>query len=466
MTDIPETRHRAHELRTRLQGRSMVQFTGRVVHAVGTSLRVSGLPVRIGQRCEIHDRISDTLVLADVVGINNGDAVLVPLGGLQGVAVESTVRIVSESATVPVGEALYGRVIDGFGQVLDDLGELPPCKRVPLHAAAPNPLHRQRIRERLTTGVRTIDTLMTVGVGQRLGIFAPAGVGKSTLLGMLAMHAEAEVIVVGLIGERGREVREFLEDALSEEARSRAVICVATSDRPAMERVNAAITATAVAEGFRDEGKRVLLLMDSVTRYARAVREVGLAVGEPPVRQGFTPSVFAELPRLFERAGTSSKGSITAFYTVLTDDDDGLDPVAEETRSILDGHIVLSRSIAEQNRFPAIDVLASLSRLARQLVTADEQEAAGQLRKLLAKYRDIEFLLQVGEYEKGSDALADEAIARHDAILNFLQQTPEARMSADESMVLLFKVLGMSPGIGPGSNSASDVAIPTAKKTS
>lgn len=433
-----------HDLRSRLYGHSTVKHTGRVVHAVGTSLRVSGLPVRIGQRCEIHDRVSDTLVLADVVGINKGDAVLVPLGGIQGVAVDSTVRIVSERVTVPVGDALLGRVIDGFGQPLDELGALQHCVQVPLNAAAPNPLQRRRVEERLCTGVKTIDSLLTVGVGQRLGIFAPAGVGKSTLLGMLAMHAETDVIVVGLIGERGREVREFLEDALSDSARSRAAIVVATSDRPAMERVNAAITATAIAEGFRDAGLRVLLLMDSVTRYARAVREVGLAVGEPPVRQGFTPSVFAELPRLFERAGNNASGSITAFYTVLTDDDDGLDPVAEETRSILDGHIVLSRSIAEQNRFPAIDVLSSLSRLARHLTSAQEYEAAALLRTLLAKYRDIEFLLQVGEYKSGSDALADQAIAKLDAIRNFLHQTPEERIGQDESAVQLMSLLGLN----------------------
>lgn len=434
----------AVDFRARLQGQSTVQFTGRVVQAIGTSLRVSGLPVRIGQRCEVHDKLTNTVVPADVVGINNGDAVLVPLGGIQGVAVDSTVRIVAEIATVPVGDALLGRVIDGFGQVLDDQGELPACRRVPLHAASPNPLTRQRINQRLSTGVRAIDSLMSVGVGQRLGIFAPAGVGKSTLLGMLAMHADAQVIVVGLIGERGREVREFLEDALSEQARERTVIVVATSDRPAMERVNAAITATAIAEGFRDSGKRVLLLMDSVTRYARAVREVGLAVGEPPVRQGFPPSVFAELPRLFERAGNNAEGSITAFYTVLTDDDEGLDPVAEETRSILDGHIVLSRQIAEKNQFPAINVLASLSRLARQLTNDREQQAAGLVRSLLAKYKEIEFLLQVGEYKAGSDALADTAIARHEAILQFLQQTPEDGMNADESMVLLLKLVDLA----------------------
>lgn len=444
--------HSTHELSARLQGRSTVQFTGRVVRAIGTSLRVSGLPVRIGQRCEVYDRLSGTSVLADVVGIDKGDAVLVPLGGIQGVAVDSTVRIVSEQATVPIGDSLFGRIVDGFGEVLDDQGELEGIHQTPLHRAAPNPLNRQRVRNRFNTGVRVIDTLMTVGIGQRLGIFAPAGVGKSTLLGMLARHAQADVIVVGLIGERGREVKEFLEDALSDEARSRAVVVVATSDRPAMERVQAAITATAIAEGFRDSGKQVLLLMDSVTRFARAVREVGLAVGEPPVRQGFTPSVFAELPRLFERAGNNETGSMTAFYTVLSDDDDGLDPVSEETRAILDGHIILSRTIAEQNQFPAIDVLASLSRLARQLTTEQEQQAAGQLRSLLAKYRDIEFLIQVGEYKAGSDALADEAIQRQAAIKEFLQQVPEAGMSSDESTVLLLKLLDMG-----GQSQSSDL---------
>lgn len=443
MNDASATDSLAADFRTRLQSCSTVQFSGRVVRAVGTSLRVSGLPVRIGQRCEIRDRLTQLSVFADVVGIDNGDAVLVPLGGIQGVAVDSTVRIVSERVTVPVGESLCGRVIDGFAQPLDELGAISDCQQVPLDTPAPNPLQRRRIEQRLTTGVKAIDALMTVGVGQRLGVFAPAGVGKSTLLGMLAMHAQADVIVVGLIGERGREVREFLEDALSEDARKRSVIVVATSDRPAMERVNAAITATAIAEGFRDAGKNVLLLMDSVTRFARAVREVGLAVGEPPVRQGFTPSVFAELPRLFERAGTNANGSITAFYTVLTDDEEGQDPIAEETRSILDGHIVLSRAIAEKNQFPAIDVLASLSRLARQLTTEHEQAAAGQLRTLLAKYRDIEFLLQVGEYKSGSDALADESIACREAIMQFLQQAPEAAVSEVESTVKLMDAVNM-----------------------
>ena len=416
----------AGALRERLRGHSTLVHTGRVVRALGTSLRVSGLPVRIGQRCEIGDRHSGTRVLADVVGIEGGDAVLVPLSGLAGIAVDSAVRIVAEQASVGVDESLRGAVLDGFGQPIDGRA---PCagRRVPLLNEAPHPLRRRRVERTLETGVRAIDALLSVGEGQRLGIFAPAGVGKSTLLGMLAAHAEADVVVVGLIGERGREVREFLEDTLDEATRARTVIVVATSDRPAMERIGAAHTATALAEGFRDAGQRVLLLMDSVTRFARAVREVGLAVGEPPVRQGFTPSVFAELPRLFERSGPGLDGSITAFYTVLTDDDDGLDPVAEETRSILDGHIVLSRRLAERGRFPAIDVPASLSRLFATLAPPETRERAARLRALMAKHAEIEFLVQVGEYEAGSDALADEAIARRESIETFLRQSPAER---------------------------------------
>ena len=432
----------ADALRDRLRGRSTVRHTGRVVHAVGTALRVSGLPVRIGQRCELGDRHSDARVLADVVGLDRGDAILVPLGGLDGVALDAEVRVVGERASVAVGDALLGRVLDGFGHPLDG-GERPLGGRaMPLVADAPHPLSRTRIDAPLECGVRAIDTLMTVGVGQRLGIFAPAGVGKSTLLGMLARHAVADVIVVGLVGERGREVREFLDDTLGESARERSVVVVATSDRPAMERVGAARTATAVAEGFRAEGRRVLLLIDSVTRFARAVREVGLAVGEPPVRQGFPPSVFAELPRLFERTGNAQRGSITAFYTVLTDDDDGLDPVAEETRSILDGHIVLSRALAESGRFPAIDVLASLSRLFPALNDAAREASASRLRALLAKYRDVEFLLQVGEYTAGADALADEAIERRDAIAAFLGQRADESTSRADADRALAELLG------------------------
>lgn len=449
MAELDSADTLARRVGEHLQGRSLLQHTGRVVQAVGTSLRVSGLPVRIGQRCEITDRVSGASVLADVVGISQGQAVLVPLGGLQGVAVNSSVRIVAQSATVAVGAGLLGRVVDGFGEPLDGKAQPENVRRVGLYRDAPNPLQRRRIEKPLITGVKAIDGLIRVGVGQRIGIFASAGAGKSTLLGMLAMHTQADVIVVALIGERGREVREFIEDCLSEQARARAVIVVATSDRPAMERVNAALSATAIAEGYRDQGLDVLLLMDSVTRFARAVREVGLAVGEPPVRQGFPPSVFAELPRLFERAGSDAGGSISAFYTVLTDDEDGLDPVAEETRSILDGHIVLSRAIAEKNQFPAIDVLASLSRLFRQLCTPQEQAAAGRLRALLSRYKEIEFLLQVGEYKSGTDPLADDAIAHKETIQAFLSQTPETALPLAQSVAQLRKACGL-PADEPG----------------
>ena len=281
---------------------------------------------------------------------------------------------------------------------------------------------RRPIDTILETGVKVIDALISVGVGQRIGIFAMAGAGKSTLLSMLARHARADVIVIALIGERGREVREFIERTLGAEGMARSVVVVATSDRPAMERVMAAQSATAIAEGYRAAGKHVLLLMDSVTRYARALREVGLSAGELPVRRGFTPSVFAELPRLFERAGTDDRGAITAFYTVLAEDEDNTDPVAEETRSILDGHIVLSRELGESGRYPAIDPLASVSRLFTELADEAHRAAAVELRRLLAKHRDMEFLVQIGEYEAGADALADRAIERMPAIREFLEQ--------------------------------------------
>lgn len=424
-------------MREKLFSQSTVSHVGRVVRAVGTSLRISGLPVRIGQRCQIVDRHSGHRIQADVVGLEQGDAILVPLGGLQGIATDSEVRLFSEQVTINVSDDLLGRVVDGFGQPLD--GKRLPDAGVPmpLRAGTPNPLTRKRVNQSLTTGVKVLDALVTAGIGQRLGIFAPAGAGKSTLLGMLAGQTDCDVIVIGLIGERGREVREFLEDVLNEQTRFKSVVVVATSDRAAMERVSAAETATAIAEGFRDQGKHALLLIDSVTRYARAVREMGLAVGEPPVRQGFTPSVFAELPRLFERSGNSEDGCITAFYTVLSDDDTGLDPISEETRSILDGHIILSRALGERGYFPAVDVLASQSRLFTQLAAVDHQRAAQTIRSLLAKYRDVEFLIQVGEYKAGSDALADSAIALLPEIESLLTQSANDATTFEDTLAKL-----------------------------
>ena len=411
---------------------SLVERRGRVVRAFGTSIRVTGVNATIGQRCVITRPGSEDKLYADVVGLVAGEAVLYPLGPLYGVASDSIVQVLDDERSIGFSDSMQGRVFDGLGRDVETGGIPAATERLPLDADSPNPLKREPVTEVFATGVKAIDSLLTVGVGQRLGIFAMAGGGKSTLLAMLAKHADADVIVIGLIGERGREVREFLDESLGEQGRKRSIIVVATSDRPAMERVMAAQSATAIAERMRASGKRVLLLMDSVTRYARALREIGLSIGEPPVRQGFPPSVFAELPRLFERAGNDDRGSITAFYTVLVDDDDGNDPVAEETRSILDGHIVLSRKLGQAGHYPAIDVLGSASRLFHALADEPHQHAASQCRQWLAKYQDIEFLVQMGEYEAGADAIADKAIARKPMLDDFLRQSPNDFIALSE----------------------------------
>ena len=401
-------------------------FRGKVVQAFGTTLRVSGLKAEIGQQCVIRDRrVPGRSLRAEVVGLSGEHLILVPLGHMHGLSSDAEVELASHASWVPGGPQLLGRVLDAFGQPLDGQSLPEQIEWQPVHRDPPNPLLRKPIDEAFVTGVRAIDGLLTVGEGQRLGVFAMAGGGKSTLLGMLAKQAQADVNVIALIGERGREVREFLEDSLGDEGLARSVVVVSTSDRPAMERMRAAQTATAIAEGFRAQGKRVLLMMDSVTRYARALREIGLSVGEPAVRRGFPPSVFAELPRLFERAGNDQHGSITAFYTVLAEDEDGSDPVAEETRSILDGHIVLSRALGQAGHYPAIDVLASASRVFTRVSAPEHQQAALRMRALMAKYQEIRFLLQVGEYSPGSDPLADDAIAAQPSIDAFLRQTPD-----------------------------------------
>lgn len=410
-----------------------IERVGRVVEAYGTLIRATGLRAAIGELCELRnppDAGGDPgfRLAAEVVGVSRQHAVLTPLGALDGVSPTTEVYATGRQASVRVGDGLLGRILDAHGEPIDGRGPIavaggPPVVEVPIYAAAPNPLERKLIERPFATGVRAIDTVMTAGEGQRIGIFAVAGGGKSTLLGMLARGATADVNVIALVGERGREVNEFIHDNLGPAGLAKSVIVVATSDRPALERSRAAWVATAIAEHFRDRGQRVMLLVDSITRFARALRDVGLAVGEPPARRGFPPSVFSALPRLFERAGNNDKGSITAFYTVLMEGEDGDDPIVEEVRSILDGHIVLSRKLAAAYHYPAIDVLTSLSRTMPRVVEQAQLRSAGQLRKYLAKHEDIELLLQLGEYKKGSDPEADIAIEKIQPIRKLLQQS-------------------------------------------
>ena len=336
-----------------------------------------------------------------------------------------------------VGPELLGRVLDGLGEPIDGKGPLLCKKEYPLHADPPSPLERPRIQDSLYVGVRAIDGLITLGDGQRIGIMAGSGVGKSTLLSMIARNTEADISVIALVGERGREVKEFIERDLGEEGLKRSVVVVATSDKPALVRIKGAMTATAIAEYFRDRGKRVVLMMDSVTRFAMAQREVGLTIGEPPATRGYTPSIFALLPRLLERAGTNARGSITGIYTVLVDGDDMNEPIADAVRSILDGHIVLSRAIAAQNHFPAIDVLASVSRVMNEVVDDAHLKAAQNLRALMAVYKEAEDLIHIGAYVKGSSQKIDTAVAKIDAINNFLCQGVFEQSSYEETEKML-----------------------------
>lgn len=420
-----------------------VAVKGRVVQVVGTIIRAVVPAVKIGEICILKDPMEDWALQAEVVGFSRQAALLTPLGDIHGISSATEVVPTGRSHVVPVGPSLLGRVLDGLGNPLDagTRGPIDAEDVYPVYADPPDPLSRRMITAFMPLGLRVFDGLLTCGEGQRMGIFAAAGVGKSTLLAMLAKGSEADVRVLALIGERGREVREFIEKDLGEKGMKRSVVVVSTSDRPAMERLKAAYVATAVAEYFRDRGKKVVLMMDSVTRFARALREIGLAAGEPPTRRGFPPSVFSSLPRLMERAGQSDKGSITALYTVLVEADDMTEPVADETRSILDGHIVLSRKLASANHYPAIDVLASVSRVMNSIVGPEHRKAAARLRELLAKYQEVELLVKIGEYRKGSDPDADEALARMDRINAFLCQGTDERISFEETAKRLREVV-------------------------
>ena len=400
-----------------------IKMSGKVTQVIGLVIESKGPNVSLGELCYIKSRFPNVEPIpAEVVGFREGLVLLMPIGEMQGIGPGCEVVSAQKTLQVKVGMELLGRVLDGLGNPMDGKGPILSKTEYPLHAEPPDPLQRPRIKDSLYVGVRAIDGLITLGSGQRIGIMAGSGVGKSTLLSMIARNTEADISVISLVGERGREVRDFIERDLGEEGLKRSVVVVATSDKPALVRIKGAMTATAIAEYFRDQGRRVVLMMDSVTRFAMAQREVGLTIGEPPATRGYTPSVFALLPRLLERAGTSARGSITGIYTVLVDGDDMNEPIADAVRSILDGHIVLSRSIAAQNHFPAIDVLASVSRVMTDVVTKEHREAAQHLRALMAVYKEAEDLIHIGAYVKGSSKRIDEAIEKIDAINEFLCQ--------------------------------------------
>lgn len=419
------------------------ELYGRVVKVVGMTIESAGPHAHVGDLCAILDNDQERC-LAEVVGFRDSHLLLMPLGELAQVAPGSDVRALSRQFSISCGPELLGRVIDGLGAPLDGRGPLMAKQLRPVHGSPPNPLSRPPISRQLQTGVRVLDTLLSVGEGQRMGIFAGSGVGKSTLLSMIARNTSADVNVIALIGERGREVREFIERDLGEAGLQRSVVVVSTSDQPALIRLKGAFVATAIAEYFREQGLAVNLMMDSVTRFAMAQREIGLAVGEPPTSRGYTPSVFALLPKLLERAGADQRGTMTAFYTVLVDGDDMNDPIADAVRGILDGHVVLARDLANSGQFPAIDVLASLSRLFPSLASPAHREAAAQVRRWLQRYREVEDLLRIGAYQAGTDVETDVAIQMHAQIRRFLAQSVEEPCSLEDSLAGLFNLTGVA----------------------
>ncbi len=406
---------------------------GRVTQIVGLTIESEGPDVAIGSLCYIRKDEKSTPVKAEVVGFKNKNILLMPLGEMTGIGQGCIVESMDKTVEVMVSDSLLGRVINGLGEPIDGHGEIQNAVPYSIMNTPPDPLQRARIKEVIPLGVKVIDSLLTMGKGQRVGIFAGSGVGKSTLLGMIARNTKADINVIALIGERGREIREFLEKDLGEEGMKRSVMVVATSDQPALLRLKAAEVATAVAEYFRDQGKDVLLMMDSLTRYSMAQREVGLAIGEPPVSRGYTPSVFAKLPKLLERAGNSEKGSISAMYTVLVDGDDLSEPITDTARGILDGHIVLSRKIANKNQYPAIDVLASVSRVMSDIVPKEHKNMANQIKSNMSTYQDAEDLINVGAYVAGSNPDIDTAIRLRKEIFNFITQDTHDKFEFDDT---------------------------------
>lgn len=418
-----------------------VESRGRVVQLIGLVIESEGPLAAIGEVCKIISSRQNEPTYAEVVGFRNNRLLLMPLGDINGIHAGSEVVATGKPFTIGVGEELKGRVINSFGVPLDGGERLRCVDNVSLYTQPPAPMKRQRIKLQFQTGIKALDTFVPCGRGQRLGIFAGSGVGKSTLLGMIASHSEADVNVIALIGERGREVREFIENELGRDGLKKSIVVVATSNEPALARVKGAFTAMAIAEYFRDRGLNVLMMMDSVTRFAMAQREIGLAIGEPPATRGYTPSVFSLLPQLLERAGMGENGAITGLFTVLVEQDDMNDPIADAVRSILDGHIVLTRELATQNHYPAIDVLESVSRLTRDLLKPEQIELASRAREILATYKRNQDLITIGAYPRGSNPEIDEAIELREPLNRFLRQNVAEGYTIAESWKLLSQII-------------------------
>ncbi len=424
----------------RVEHLDLIKVNGRVTQVIGLVIESIGPSASLGEVCEIKSRNEETICLAEVVGFKNNRVLSMALGDINKISPGSEIVATGKNFTIAVGRKLLGRIIDGLGRPIDGKGWIEPEEIRSIYNQPPEPLERKRITEPIATGIRAIDSLLTCGKGQRIGIFAGSGVGKSTLMGMIARNTNADVNVIALVGERGREVRDFIEKELGELGLSKSVVVVATGDKPPLIRVKAALVATTIAEYFRDQGFDVMFMMDSLTRVAMAQREVGLAIGEPPTTKGYTPSVFALLPKLVERAGTSSKGSITALYTVLVEGDDLTEPIADSARSILDGHIVLSRKLANMGHYPAIEPLESISRLMPDIVTQEHRKSAEKIIDLLATYREAEDLINIGAYVRGSNPKIDKALQMIDKIREFLRQDMKEKAEFEDSVARLVEL--------------------------
>ncbi len=419
----------------------LIKINGKVTDVIGLVVVSIGPNASLGEICTIVDKSGREVSKAEVVGFREGKVLSIALGEVEEISPSCQIIATGETFSVGVGESLLGRVIDGFGNPMDGKGEIQYEHKRKVYREPPNPLQRKRIKEPLQTGVRAIDGLLTVGRGQRIGIFAGSGVGKSVMLGMIARNTDADVSVIVLVGERGREVREFIEKDLGEEGLKKSVVVVATSDKPALMRIKAAFIGTTIAEYFRDKGKDVVLMMDSVTRFAMAQREVGLTIGEPPTTKGYTPSVFAILPKLLERAGTAANGSITGFYSVLVDGDDMTEPIADAVRSILDGHFVLSRKLANKGQFPAIDPLQSVSRVMPDIVPDDHRLRAVEFNEILATYNEAEDLINIGAYVKGSNPQIDHALSKIQSLRSYLKQDMKEKSTLEEAVRKLMQII-------------------------